>query len=136
MDDQRRFMRFEASFPVVLRTPGEETQHIEARMVDLSSSGIAVTAGDRLTVGKKLTIEVLDTGLASGPLVLGEGQVVYTQFSVAGTIRPRKVGIRFTAPDAKHIQHLTQIIQQRRLSESRRRKHASKQRQKKPGKWF
>jgi len=136
MDDLRNFARFEASFPVVLKAPGDEPRRIEAHMVDISSSGIAVAVRQRLTVGEELTVEVQDTGVVSGPLVLGEGRVVYTRFTVAGSVRPRKAGIQFTAPNAEHIQQLLQLLQQRRLVESRRRKRAKKQRQKKPGKWF
>jgi hypothetical protein len=136
MDDQRKFRRFDACFAVLLNGAGALSRRVEAKMVDLSCSGIGVTVREQLTLGEKLTVEVQDTTLPSNPGVIAEGEVVYMECVDPSSIHPRKAGIRFTRPDTTAVQQLLQLIQSRQLVESRRRQRASKQRRTKAAGWF
>ena len=127
MAEQRRYRRFECSFRVLLRGADSSPEGIEARMVDVSYSGIGVAVQDPVPIAEKVMIEVLATGGASEWLLLGEGEAVYARSGRASDL-PQQVGIRFTAPDETVIQKLLQIIQTRHLVEARRHKRASKQR--------
>jgi hypothetical protein len=119
MQDRRENKRFPAEFDILIKRTTDSSESIRAKMTNFSSLGLCALVQDRIEVGEKVAIEVVDTRLSKDPMVVGQGAVVYTLAPKEPSNKPLRIGVRFESFDENIVQRLLGEIQARNLEESK-----------------
>lgn len=130
MEDRRKYRRFRAELDIIIKRTTGSPKSIRAKLANFSSSGLCALVQDRIDVGEKVVVEVVDRRLTRDPIVVGEGEVVYKLAPKEPSTKPVRIGVRFENPDEHMVQRLLGAIQARNFAESRQRMRAQRDDQK------
>lgn len=120
MQDQRKYIRFNAEGSVILKSEDGKSCSIKADLADINLTGIGVYAQEELDTGINVKLELI-TKLSEEPIV-GEGKVKYVREIKRNNTIVFRIGIEFTNIDKNAVQNIITRIQEEICARARKAK--------------
>jgi c-di-GMP-binding flagellar brake protein YcgR len=110
MQDQRKYIRFNAEGSVILKSEEGKSRSIKADLVDISLMGIGVYAQEKMDIGINVKLELI-TELWEEPIV-GEGKIKYAKPIKRKNDEAFRMGIEFIKIEKGAVQYIINHIQE------------------------
>jgi len=117
MQERRKYLRFNTTGSVVLKTGDAAPATIKVELFNISFEGFSVYASEKIEVGTDVRFE-LNINLWYEP-ISGEGKIKYIQ-ETKKLDQFFRIGVEFVKVDRKVIQHIISLIQAEICAKARR----------------
>ena len=120
MQEQRRYIRYNAEGSAIIKPQDGISRNIQANLVDISFLGIGLEVGEKISSGTDVEFEL--TTKLWDKTIIGKGKIKHAQEIKRYDTDILRIGIEFIDVDKETIQCIINRIQEDICAQARRKK--------------